>query len=344
MLMVLCLWACVRLVRDGSQLSQASYVATAALSLYTQTFAIFTILGLNLYFLYLLIRKSPTGVNLRRWIVLQLAVAVLFGPWVPATMEVARMGLPWMRHPTSFALAMEGYAGGFWAAVVMCAATIAGLAWSRRRAPFEIALLILLAIAPVLGPVLYGTFVTRYGLPALIGLSLLLAYATASIGRWACVAIILAASASWAATSSPGHPRYPGYTPKPDMRSVAAYVARHAQPTDAVDLRLMQPIWQAYEHYARSNPLTRVDSLETTEVEHIWLPVSNAQDTQSDPGFARFEVVSRHDFEGVILLELRLRNASGVPRGRIDGSHGVSVHSPRSCVTRSNFDRERYGI
>ena len=251
--------------------------------------------------------------NLRRWIVLQLAIIVLFGPWLPATMEVARMGLPWMRHPTGFAFAMAGYAGSFVAAAVMVILIAVAFYHGWRRRDHRIALLVLLAVVPVLAPVIYGTFTTRYGMAALIGLSLLVAYGAASIGQWACIAVVLAACGGWIATSSPGHARYPGFTYKPDMRSAAGYVLAHAEPGDAVDLVLMQPIWQAFEHYIDGHPFPHVSDLQTSEFPRVWLAVSDPETAQSAPGFARFTVVSEHFYDGVVLFELQLQNPSTLP-------------------------------
>lgn len=305
LLVLVCTWSFTQILKSGSGRSQRAYVLTAALSLYTHTFAAFTLLALNLFYLYLLLRKLPTGVSPRRWIVLQLAILLLFGPWLPATIEVARMGLPWMLKPTPLVEAMQGCAGSAIGAIVLGALIALACYRGLRERDHRIALLLLLTTIPVVAPIVYGTFTTRYGLPALIGLTLLSAYGAAALGRWACIALVLLACGGWLATSTLGHARYPGYTHKIDVRPAAEYVLSHARQGDAADVQISRPIYHAFLHYTRNRPFPLVENLETTQQDRIWLAVPTRNAAAASPGFKRYEVLSEHAWDGVVLFELR---------------------------------------
>ncbi len=308
LLLLLCTWSFTRLLKTGSTQFQLAYVLTAATSLYTHTFAAFTLLALNAYYLYLLLHKLPRAVNLRPWIVLQLAILLLFGPWLPATIEVARMGLPWMLKPTPLTETMQSYAGTAAGAIVMVILIAIACYRALRERDHRIVLLLFLALIPVVVPIVYGTFTPRYGLPALIGLTLLAACGAASLGRLACVAIVLLAAGGWLATSSFGHARYPGYTHKIDVRSAADYVLAHARQGDAADVSLSRPIWHAFAHYTRDHPLPLIENLETAQQERIWLAAPIRDAATAAPGFDRYEILSEHAWDGVILFELRRRS------------------------------------
>ena len=314
LLLLLCIWSFARRLRKGSTSAQIAYVVIATFALYTHTYAIFTLAALNLFFFWRLLRKFPTGVGVRRWILLQLAIILLFGPWIAPTLEVARMGLPWLVKSTPFHDAMMSYAGGRIAATVMGIFCALALYRGWRRRDDRVLLLLLLAIVPVLGPIIYGVFTSRYGIAALIGLTFLTAYGAASLGRWACVIVIVLATLNWFATSTLGHARYPNYTHKSDVRSAAAYVLDHAHPGDAVNIAISRPIWHVFDHYTRGHPFPHVEE-PAWDTPRIWLLAPDATTANAAAERSHHSIASRHSYDGVELLELQAEphNPPAVP-------------------------------
>src|SRR5207249_2330381 len=96
---------------------------------------------------------------------------------------------------------------------------------------------------------------------------LLAAYEAAGLGRWACFTLVALAAVKWAATSSLGHARYPGFTPKPDIRSAARFILAQATREDAVVSRMSSLDSLVFDHYTRGHDLRRA---ETTD-EAAWL-------------------------------------------------------------------------
>jgi hypothetical protein len=306
LLLTLNLWAAVRVMRTGSTRGQAAYVITAALALLTHTFAAFTLLAVNLFWLVRFVRRGQTGVTWRRWILLNAAVIVLFGPWVPATLEVARMGLPWLSKSTTFRDAMVGYAGGVVPAIAL--AGLAGIAIVRawRWRDDRVMLLALLALVPLIGPIAYGTFTTRYGIAALIGLTMLVACGAAEMGRWACVTVVLLAAVTWGMTSTLGHARFLNFTPKADVRGAMALVKQRASERDVV-VAGTRGIWHVMERYAPGSGVRifmDANAFAGERAERVWVIAPNGI-TGPDLPMTGYEVKGRTALEGVDVLELR---------------------------------------
>ena len=297
-LLIVCTWAFVRMMRNGSGASQIAYVVTAAAALLTHTFAAFTLVGLNAFWLVRLARRRETGVTLRRWIMLNAAVVLLFGPWLPATMEVARMGLPWLTKSTPFHEALAGYMGLI-AGLPMIGLGGFAIGMGLRRRDDRVLLLVLLALLPVLGPIAHGAFTTRYGIASLTGLLILVAYGAASIGRWACIAIVVIAAANWVIKSSLGHARYPNYTQKIDVKSAARHVFKHPQPGEVV-VAGSRGIWHVLEHYTRGGKVALFEDISKTDAERLWF-VAPAEAAAPPPGY---EVVASRVFDGVVVMNL----------------------------------------
>jgi 4-amino-4-deoxy-L-arabinose transferase-like glycosyltransferase len=322
LLLLLCTWALVRMLRSGSVASQMAYVACATAALYTHTFAIFALLALNLFYVqrWLLRRRvaPPPAIAPARWAILQGAVLLLFWPWIPATLEVARMGLPWMVRPTPFHQAMAGYAGGYIALAALALLGIVAVIRAYRRRDDRITLPLLLALVPVLAPLAYGTFTTRYGIAALLGVTMLAAYGAAALGRWGCVVVVALAAIGWAATSTVGHARYPTYTPKPDLRTVARYLLDHARPEDEMENRLGHLDSAVFAHYAGA------PNSENVRPERIWLIVPPAPAATAPAGY---ELVAQRAFDGVTVVELH-RKPTTAPASEPVGPASVPSSRP----------------
>lgn len=73
----------VRLVEGRGRLAFPLYVAASALMMYTQVYSVFVIAAQNLFVLVLLFASRETfGRVVRRWILAQITLAVLFLPWL----------------------------------------------------------------------------------------------------------------------------------------------------------------------------------------------------------------------------------------------------------------------
>jgi hypothetical protein len=311
LLLLVCVWAMLRLLQTGSAATQVTYVVSAALAMYTHTFAAFALLAINLFYALRWIRGGPTGVPLRRWVTLNAAVVVLFGPWIPATREVAQMGLPWIIRPPAPHEAIAGYAGGVVAAVVagfLCAIAL----WRGWREKDDRAgLLALLIIVPVVGPWLYGPFSIRYGIVALLGLAILCAYVAAWMGRIACGALVILAAANWMISSDLGHPRYPGFTYKRDVRSAAASVRERAGPSDGLNAASSPYLRHSLEYYLRDVPLKWTDDLASPAAPpRVFLTAPDSAAAQAAVAGSGYAIAFEQAFEGIVLLELRRSEAA----------------------------------
>jgi hypothetical protein len=306
LLVLLNLWSFVRVTRTASPAAQAAYVVTAALALLTHTFAAFALAAVNLFWLLRFVRRGETGVTWRRWLTLNAAVIVLFGPWVPATLEVARMGLPWLTRSTPFHQAMIGYAGGVVPAIALAGLCLLAVVRAWRKRDDRVVLLLLLALIPVLGPIAYGTFTTRYGIAAMIALPLLAAYGVAGIGRWACVVVVVLAVVAWAGTSTLGHPRYLNYTPKPDIRAATKHALMRPEGGRNI-IATSRGITHVLEHYTRGTPLKLLGDIESLQHERptrLWLVAPDLASAEAAARQYDYVILTRRYFDGVVLLQL----------------------------------------
>jgi mannosyltransferase len=309
LLLTLNLWAVARTMRTGSAAAQIAYVLTAALALYTHTFAAFSLVAVNLFWLARFVRRrkpGQTGVTWRRWLTLNGAVVVLFGPWAPATIEVARIGLPWLVKSTTVCDAMVGYAGSVVPAIAMAALSAAAVVRAWRRQDDRIGLLVLLGVVPVIGPIAYGAFTTRYGIAALIGLTMLVACGAAGIGRWACIAVVVLAAVTWGMTSTPGHARYRNYTPKVDVRGAMVLVRGWASDADVV-VAGTRGIWHVMERYQPGTGLRifmDVDAVAKERAERVWM-IAPSGPSGADLAVTGYEGSRKSSLDGVDVWELR---------------------------------------
>jgi 4-amino-4-deoxy-L-arabinose transferase-like glycosyltransferase len=282
LVVALCLWAFVRLMRTGSPSAQAAYVASATAAMYTHTFALFSLTALNLFYLAQLRCKCDGKVNLRRWLILQAAVLVLFGPWIPATREVMQMGLPWMRHPTSVLQTLLTFSGGT-SGLILILLLLASAACRWNRWCW---LLLGLIVLPIVAPIAYGIFVPRYGIAALVGFALLGGYGAARGGAVTCIACVI----GLAMLASPP-------PPKPDLRAVAAELTRAG--ADAVYLNRSEGFSnRVLDYYLAGRGPRRVDEPPPLPLPRLWLVTS---DLKPLPGYA---IASEHRFTAVNLLLL----------------------------------------
>lgn len=252
--------AMVVLMRRRARWAGWTYVLSSAAMLWTQPFGVFVMLGQGLY--GLAGRRAPAGLPLRRWVVLQAAAVLLFGPWIPKAMNVASAGQPWMPMP-HVAEAMLQYVSPWPALVALLLLAVVGLVVGMRRreiaGPFGVLLLAACVVTPiVLSAGRHSLFTPRYGIAGLIGLYLAAAAGAAALGpRWGSLAIVVACL-----------PTLPGLAydvrfglnmqVKPDFRGAAQAIESRANAGDIVwcpDYTLVRPL----RHYLSRGDLTVVD-------------------------------------------------------------------------------------
>jgi hypothetical protein len=267
------IWLALRFLAGRGWGAWLGHVLVTAAAWYTHYYAVFGILLVNLLFLYLLLRRRVDRGLFWRWVAAQVAILLLFAPWIPTfllpitvggggwiSMGVGRPGLGALAQTvvlymvgTGRALYPEmlrrlGYA-------LMVALLIVGLWPGRGRkgdAPFsallsapEAVLFTLTYLALPLG-LAWGVsqvgkpmYSARYMLPFLIPFCLLVARGISLLpGRWL-AAIVLVAVLGLQAVGVQAQVRLQD---KPDWRGLAAQLQAVSEPGDIV---VMMPGWHA---------------------------------------------------------------------------------------------------
>jgi hypothetical protein len=283
LLLTLCVWAWVRVVKSGSKWAQVGYVVSAALALYTHTFALFSIAVLIAAALVLSLHRHRQILDLRRWVILHFSVVLLFAPWIPATREVAAMGLPWMLRPTPVHETYLAYAGGV--AALVAYVMLIGVGMIRARGWKWV--LLGLVVVPVVAPVMYGVFVPRYGIGALIGMTLLAGYGASRGGWTACIAAVVALGV----LAKP-------QAVKADFRSVASYLVEHGTTNDVRVNRTQGYTDRVIDYYLAGRGPARVEAFPAKAQATVWL-ITN--DPKAPPDY---KITENQRLTGVSLVKL----------------------------------------
>jgi 4-amino-4-deoxy-L-arabinose transferase-like glycosyltransferase len=309
LLILLACWFAVRMIQHKAVVDQIGYVLCAALAMYAHPFAAFALLAVNIYFVACYALGPKPATDLRRWLILQFAFALLFWPWLSRTWLVVRTGLPWIIESTPFPMAILSYAGSpqLLALLIVLLGVTLGYALMRRER--GIVLLVLLLLLPTLGPLafasrLYQTFIPRYGIIAVAALLLLGAYGIARLRPWATVLLCAAYVAISLAHFRPGYGNYPGAEAKADIRAAAHYVRAGAMGGDAAAsptrLLFVGPI----RHYLQGSdvlPLAQNEQPDPQRWPSFWafygVP-EGYDDARIPPGY---NLASRKDFDGVVV-------------------------------------------
>lgn len=93
----------------------------------------------------------------------------------------------------------------------------------------------------------------------------------------------------------------PGYTVKPDVRSVARYIIEHGSAGEVLVNRSNPLSNRTLEYYLEGQPFRLVSDVPDPPPARLWL-VTNPQGTEFDRPYT---VASRHGFDEVTLLEMR---------------------------------------
>jgi hypothetical protein len=213
---------------------------------------------------------------LRRWIILQVATVLLFGPWIRKAMDVASAGQPWMPMP-HIAEAMRQYVNPWPALAAMLLLALIGLVIGLRRreiaGPFGVLILAACVVTPiVLSTARHSLFTPRYGIAGLIGLYLAAAAGAAALGpRWGSLALVLACLPTLSGLASDARLGLNAQL-KPDFRGAAQLIERHANADDVIwcpDSFVVRPL----RHYlTRSDlKLDEHSTLPADEGHVVWL-------------------------------------------------------------------------
>jgi uncharacterized membrane protein len=310
---LLALWSCQALVvslQSASRGAPILYVILSAAMIWTHTFCGLVWVAQNLVVVPLLWTRPSPAMPLRRWIVLQGAVLVLLAPWVHASMDVYRIGAPWIPH-TSLLRILEADSGSTSLLMLWIALALFATIFGNRQDRFAILLALCVFIVPIVIPLAISAldrpmFVPRYSIAALIGVHLLCGYAAARIGAWRTWlgaatggAVVLAGLC----TSVPLFLSGTTLLHHDDVRSAAAKIDELARPGDAVYCSTVH-YWPAFDRYCRSQDLQRIRELPQLddlprEPGTVWLIL---EDKASDIAVNGYSAVSRWTSQGLRLV------------------------------------------
>jgi mannosyltransferase len=268
---------------------------------------------------------QTSGISIRRWLTLIVAVGLCCSPWVDTGNILAHGGQAWMPKPDLHEIAASLVGNplvcGIFAALAVCALIYA--ITHKESGPI---LGILIAILPVAIPVLlsqgrHSLFVTRYGIGSLIGICLTAAYGAALLGRYAgSLAILTLCLILWPPIWKDFETGMNAQI-KPDLRDTAGQIERLARPHDAVycpwdwlDLALTD--------YLRNFNVSRIDhvpapnSPDASNYARIWLVLSRNSDSRTKEETVVSQVIGQSPYQlkemwfysGVTLSELTRKN------------------------------------
>ena len=294
-----------RLSRAFSRLDAAGYVLSSSAMIYLHNYGLFVLLFQNAWFI--LVR----GEGLRRWVALQLVVAVSFSPFVPVFLGQfeSSMGRTWIERPSTSAAfdTLGAWAGGEEFKLLLFAvlsllgilslarasggwdprrplSSLATLRWSASLAdPRTVSLLALWALSVTALPIAISLamnpiYVVRYSITGSIALYALVARSafTFPSRSWRALVLALLAVSSSAALAT-----YYATPQREEWREVALFLEEEAGPGEPVLVN--PPGWVEPLTYYRG--VDGVFPLYEEEVELRWV---------------NLEVVSLDDLPGLL--------------------------------------------
>jgi hypothetical protein len=268
--------------RDPAHQSQRwrylAYVVLATAALYTHLYSAFILIALNLAYaiqqIRMLVSKHPRSrwVNLLYWLCAQIAVLILFAPWLPYVAAQWRLNatyyhgaVDWKQivHRTLVAFSVGQTLAGPWATgatvALLLLAALGTLSLARRHKGRPVLLLLWLwALVPLLFQIALNRnlpkFAPRYLLNALPAFYLLVSAGTLwlfeialaqsvhhrapTIKGWLTIGTLLLITA-WvggATARSLANHYLDERLYRPDLRTVAQYIQAHATPDDLIVL------------------------------------------------------------------------------------------------------------
>jgi 4-amino-4-deoxy-L-arabinose transferase-like glycosyltransferase len=277
-------WLLLRDLRLARRWTAIAYVLATAVMLYTQFYALFALFVENLFFLVVLLTHGGgRGRRLIRWVILQLAVIILFLPWLPSLLDRSKaiQGNFWIPIPTldtlkSYLFVFAGSSRVLYAGLAVIAVAVLALSARRWRTDAELSvapdgidlsyferlllpalwLLVPMALGYALSHVLQPFLMVRYVIAASLGLYLLMAAGVAALSRGR-TAIAAALSVGVVALNLQALGAFYSEPRKHDWRGATALVLADLKPGDVV---LPNPYYEdvPIRLYARGTPLTIV--------------------------------------------------------------------------------------
>ena len=99
LLALLSMYFFLRFLQRYSLALSAGYVLSTVLLVYAHSYGWFVVVAQNIYVLSLLLLRRERTFQLRRWIILQATVVVLFVPWVQALINQSAQQATWASPP-----------------------------------------------------------------------------------------------------------------------------------------------------------------------------------------------------------------------------------------------------
>ena len=229
-----------RLLHRASHRLEAAYVIVATLLLYAHLYGVFVLAAHNLaWLMFISRRRSTVAIRWRRWIGIDVAIALLYAPWVPTVLSWYKsVNISfWVKAASwdDITAAYWVYAGSAVMLVLFTAAVVLGIrsTWKHNRQ--ALLLLCLLAFLPVLVPaamsvLTHPSFAPRYGIVACVGLFPLVGAGIASLPRLLRWPSLIAIAAVCIYTNDGPATKIP----KTPWRDAIAYLDAVAPPGDIV--------------------------------------------------------------------------------------------------------------
>lgn len=310
LLAALSCWSLAILLRSRSTAAQIGYVLFTAAMFWSQPFGILVVLAQDVYLTIALATKhlKGDGIGVGRWLLLQCAAAVLFGPWVAQTLQVASTGEPWIQR-MSLATALRVLIGPPAVSVPTLLLCAAGIGWAWRRRELRVLLVLLLALVPAALPLALSSikpvFVPRYAIPSLIGFYALSALGVMILPRIGAVVLPGILSVVMIVSLPRDFWRDGGAYRKADVRGAVADVRKAA--ADGETLYCINAADRLVAQYYLERTGIRVvpgsPMPQAVPAEgRVWLLAESDAPPASAPGF---NILSRRPFEGLQLVELR---------------------------------------
>jgi hypothetical protein len=253
---IVCTDLFVRVAREPTQRLQFAYVVAAGLLLYSHLYGVFVLAAHQAAYAAALVGRSTPKpkLPLRRWIIVSIAIAALYSPWVPIVLGWVRaVGVSfWVKRVT-----WDDASRAYWVLtgstplyVIAIALLVLGTKRIWRRHREALPLLAALTLLPVIVPVALSvmgrpSFAPRYAIVACVGLYPLLAAGVAAIPVAAARFALLIVIAALGIHALHGEATI---VPKSPWRDAIAYVQQHAAPIDRVAIHIgaKKRMWDFY--------------------------------------------------------------------------------------------------
>jgi uncharacterized membrane protein len=326
------------------------YILSSAGILWVHPYGGFVLIAQAIHFQVLLLMKRRTGlapaIGWRLWLATQVAIALLFRPWLESMKRVWGAGEPWLVRP-HLGQTLLAYADTLpLLLVLLCLAALGTWFGIRRRRAHAVLFALLVMILPVAVPILLSQgkrsiFVARYGMTMQIGLYLLAGYGASSLGRRA-AALMLATICLLALPNVTADFRAGlNVQRKAAVRDAAAYIAATASPGDGL-LCTEFNLSRVIRYYWPRRDLADVPALTQDAPSRVWLVFHEPRfvgSTQSEEQLlasytaeSRYQASRQQAFPGLVVVELQRLNPED--RSRVSTADAKAIIVTRTSTTQ----------